>query len=498
MSRRLTYRSAGVDVDLGNRVSERIKESVRRTHRGGVVTRLGLFAGGLSLPQASELRRPALGGAVGFLRGRTSSRAEASARIVQECLGKLHPAARPVAFLDYVAASRLDPRGVEEYVAGFAEGLTSGAAIPLIGGETAEMPGTFRPRAWEVVGALYGLADGTELAEAQPPAGGGALPQWGGGAAGWADLSALHGLQHPALVFSMDGVGTKARLAVMAGDTGGLALDIVHHSMNDILCQGARGLAFLFYLGCGRREESLIQPVRAAAASLRGRLGVEVLELALGEHPGRYRPGELDLCASVAGVVDAPRIVDGSRIEAGDLVVGLPSSGLHTNGYSLARKALLERGGLALSSRPADLGSTLGEALLEPHRNYAPAVLPLLEEEGLFPAVRGIAHVTGGGIRDNLARVLPDTLGAEIRLSAWEVPPLFRLIQRCGDIPLSDLLYGGMVETFNMGLGLLLVLQEERAGAVLGRLREAGEASFPVGRVVPGRGGAAERVRLLL
>jgi len=488
---RLTYRAAGVDVEANNESNERIKSHVRRTHTDRVLTRAGLFGGALSLRgMEGGLSETCLVGSLGYssgpeavagfggLGGPSAARTRA---LVSECRRKLTSRARPLAFLDYLAAEHLHPLQAEVLVGGFADALAgegaAGDPVPLIGGETAEMPSTFQRGAWEVVGALFGLGPGG------------------------AGLGGLSGLAHPVLVFTMDGVGTKTRLAVQVRRTGTLALDILHHSLNDILCQGAQGLGVLFYVGCHRADPALVEPLLASAAEACGGLGMVLLESAVAEKPELYLPGEYDVCASVAGFVDAGALLEGAEIRAGDLLLGLPSSGLHTNGYSLARRALLERGGLRLGQRITELGMTLGEALLEPHRNYAPAVLPLLRDPQLGGAIRGVAHITGGGLPDNLVRILPPGLGADVRLSTWRPPPLFRLIQERGSIPETEPEARGMYESFNMGIGLVLVVDASRCGEVQGRLEAAGERSVIIGQArklpsgSPPRG--QRRVRLI-
>ena len=334
------------------------------------------------------------------------------------------------------------------------------------------MPSTFARGAWEVVGALFALDPGTPagLEAAGPPRPGAAL-------------SRLAGSAHPALVFTMDGVGTKTRLAVQARRTEGLALDIIHHSVNDILCQGAEGIGLLFYVGCHRGEPAVLDPLLESAGRACASLGIVLLETAVAEKPELYLPGEYDVCACLAGAVDAAALIQGAEIREGDLLVGLGSSGLHTNGYSLARRALLERGRLRLSEAVPELGSTLADALLAPHKNYAPSLLPLLRDPDLAGAVRGLAHITGGGLPDNLARILPPGLGAEVRLTSWEPPQLFRLIQRCGSIPDLDPEAKGMYESFNMGIGMVLAVDTARAGIVRSRLEAAGEQPVEIGKV---------------
>ena len=486
----LTYRASGVDIRASRRAKERIKAHVRRTHGAQVVTRLGLFGGGVSLAQFKSCGCPLLVGSLADA-GEGGRRSCGGESILDRCLEKI-PGATGVAFLDYLAASLLSPARVEAWVKGFADGLlrahrgSSGFTIPLVGGETAEMPGVFRPGGWEVVGALFGVAEGAS--SSQPGSG----PPGG--------LSAIRGMDRPVLVASIDGVGTKTMLGAALRRTSGLALDMIHHSLNDILCLGARGLAVMFYVGCHRLEEELVLPLRRAAEACLEDLGLACLEFRLAEKPGLYLPGQMDICAAVAGLAEEGNLLQGSGIAAGNLLVGLPSNGLHTNGYSLARKALLERAGLGLEDFSAELGSTLGEALLAPHRNYAPLVLPLLgqgEGQGAG-AVRGIAHITGGGLAENLSRILPQGTAAEIRTSAWQPPPIFGLIQRCGNIPASDLAGKGMFETFNMGIGMVLVVSCAGAQGVMSSLRAGGEEPRIIGRVVAGRDRVdRRRVRLL-
>jgi phosphoribosylformylglycinamidine cyclo-ligase len=468
----LTYRSSGVDIEAAEKAKERIRKLVLRTHGGSVVSRPGLFGGAVRLRRGQD---SSLVGALGLTPDSGADGGSSSpAAVVEQCLSGLPSGSQPVAFLDYVASAGLEPGAVERLVEGFADSLAAPPRLPLIGGETAEMPGVLRPGAREVVGALFGV---------RPPETG--AGQASGGAGG-----------HPCLVFSMDGVGTKTKLGVLARSTGGLALDIIHHSLNDILCLGAAGRALLFYVGCHRKDEGLLAPFRDAAAQACARLGLAALEVKVAEKPETYLPGEIDICAAIAGAVDEERLLLGREVRAGDFLVGLASDGLHTNGYSLARRALLERAGLKLDGRLAELGVTLAEALLTPHRNYAPAVLPLLAERP--SAIHAVAHITGGGLADNLARVLPAGLRGVVRLGSWEVPPLFRLIQRCGQVPERDPSGKGMYETFNMGIGLVLAVEAGESGEVLRRLKDAGERAVPLGEVTTGRPGrAAARVELV-
>ena len=462
----LNYKSSGVDVLAHNRAGVRIRAYVQDTFGEQILTRAGLFGAAVSLKEpVGTMKRPLLSGSLGF--GDSSLEDELANQIVQACRSNLSPSARPVAFLDYIAATQLDPARAVGLVGAFSRILSRAPKIPIVGGETAEMPGVFRKNRWEVVGALFAVQEAVEL-----PANGEGV-----------DLESGAALSNPALVFSVDGVGTKTKLGVMAGNTSGLSVDIIHHSLNDILCLGAQGLATMLYVGCHRREEALIQPIIRTAGQCAGANGMKILDLIVEEKPEIYLPGEIDLCAAIAGIVDAAGLIQGSGIAEGDQLIGLPSSGLHTNGYSLARKALLERGKLRLDQYLSELGRTLGEALLEPHRNYAPMVLSLLKDRELATAVKGIAHITGGGLKDNLVRILPEGLAAEIRLNSWQPPPIFELIRRTGNIPLQDPVSKGMYETFNMGIGLVLVVSSHRADRIMEFARRGGHRSVNIGAV---------------
>ncbi len=290
---------------------------------------------------------------------------------------------------------------------------------------------------------------------------------------------AAAGTKRPVLVASADGVGTKLRVAFMTGRHDTVGRDLVHHCINDILVQGARPLFFLDYLATGRLEPGVVEAVVSGLAGACSDHGLALLGGETAEMPGFYADGEYDLAGFIVGVVDRKRIVDGSRVCRGDVLVGLPSSGLHTNGYSLARHILFERLGLSPDDEIEELGRSVGEELLEVHRCYLESVWPLLEKDLLH----AMAHITGGGLTDNLPRVLPKGLGAVVKVGTWEIPPIFRLLAQGGKVPEDDLW-----RTFNMGVGMVLVVDPKRLDAVLKRLRKAGVPGFPMGNIVPGSG----------
>jgi len=278
------------------------------------------------------------------------------------------------------------------------------------------------------------------------------------------------------LVASADGVGTKLKVAQMAGVHGTVGQDLVNHCVNDILVQGARPLFFLDYLATGRLEPGVAVGVVEGLARACHANGCALLGGETAEMPGFYRPGEYDLAGFIVGACRRDRLLRREDVRVGDALVALPSTGLHTNGYSLARKVIFEVLGLRVDSRLPGLGVTAAEALLAVHRSYLPAVGPLLEG-GL---VRSAAHITGGGIPDNLPRALPAGVGAEISLSSWEEPPVFRIIREAGRVPEDD-----MRRTFNLGVGMILAVAPEHLGEVLERLVPHGPG-WLIGRTVEG------------
>ena len=303
-----------------------------------------------------------------------------------------------------------------------------------------------------------------------------------GGFGGMFALSALGRLDDPVLVSSIDGVGTKLKIAFATGRHDTVGRDLVHHCVNDILVQGARPLFFLDYFGAGRLEPGVAADVvRGLAGGCRA-AGCALIGGETAEMPGLYGPGEYDLAGCIVGLVERAKIVDGAGVAPGDVVLGLASEGLHTNGYSLARQVLLEDAGMALDAPVPELGGvTLGDALLWPHRCYAPALRPLLDRSP--SPVKAMAHITGGGFVDNIPRVLPPGVGVRIDRAAWPVPPLFRLIQEKGGVSEAE-----MFRVFNMGIGYVLLVAPEAADGALARLEASGEAACRLGEAIQGDG----------
>jgi phosphoribosylformylglycinamidine cyclo-ligase len=292
----------------------------------------------------------------------------------------------------------------------------------------------------------------------------------------------LQGLPRDAvLVSSTDGVGTKLKIAFALNRHDTVGADLVNHCVNDIAVHGAAPLFFLDYLATGKMRPGVVTEVVRGLASACRRVGCALVGGETAEMPGFYPPDEYDLAGCIVGWVRRRHILDGRGIRPGDLIVGLPSLGLHTNGYSLARKVLLEQEGMRLDEHVPELGRTLGEELLTPHRCYWAALKPLLARPA-SGGIRGVVHITGGGITDNTPRILPPGTQAEIRLGSWPIPPVFELIAERGKVPKDD-----MLRTFNMGVGLLLVVGPRELARVTKALERGGEKFRIVGRIVRGR-----------
>jgi phosphoribosylaminoimidazole synthetase len=263
------------------------------------------------------------------------------------------------------------------------------------------------------------------------------------------DASRLRDMRHPVLVGSTDGVGTKTMVASALSSYHTLGQDIVNHCINDILVQGAEPLFFLDYVASPALDPQAIAEVVGGVAAACREAGCAILGGETAEMPGVYAPGELDIAGTIVGVVEHDEIIDGTRIQPGDVLLGLASSGLHTNGYSLVRSIF---GRERYGEYVADLGRTIGEALVTPHRSYLPTVKHLRTQVD----VKGLAHLTGGGFVDNIPRILPPGLGAVVNRDAWQVPPLFQLIEREGQVPHDE-----MFRVFNMGIGMVVVVAPE-------------------------------------
>ncbi|HKP86049.1 MAG TPA: phosphoribosylformylglycinamidine cyclo-ligase [Blastocatellia bacterium] len=285
------------------------------------------------------------------------------------------------------------------------------------------------------------------------------------------------GMSEPVLVSSADGVGTKLRVAFMTGVHNTVGYDLVCHCVNDILVQGARPLFFLDYIAAGRLVPDTIAAVIEGLARGCKEAGCALIGGETAEMPGFYADGEYDIAGFIVGVVDRARVIDGKRIAPGDVLIGLPSVGLHTNGYSLARKLLFEVAGYEPDARVEELGCAAAEELLKPHRSYLAALDGLLDS-GM---IKGLAHITGGGLLENVPRILPEGAAVEIDLGTWPVLPVYDLLARIGNVPERE-----MYRTFNMGIGMVIVASTDDAEKIRAHFDGRGEAHHLIGRVVEG------------
>jgi phosphoribosylformylglycinamidine cyclo-ligase len=289
-------------------------------------------------------------------------------------------------------------------------------------------------------------------------------------------LAPLTGVRQ-ALVSSTDSVGTKVLVARMVGRHDTVGIDIVHHCANDILVQGAHPLFFLDYIAMSRLDPGVVEQVVTGLATACRGLGCALLGGETAELPDFYPPEDYDLVGFIVGAVEEEHVPDPASVRRGDVVLGLPSSGLHTNGYSLARKVFFNAAGWTVDRAVPEFGRTLGEALLEPHRCYTREVLPLLQAGQL----KVLAHLTGGGFFDNIPRSLPPGLGVEIERGSWPVPPLFSLIQQLGGVSEEE-----MHHVFNMGIGMTLIVAPEQVDTVSARLQATDCPPSVIGRVASG------------
>jgi phosphoribosylformylglycinamidine cyclo-ligase len=288
---------------------------------------------------------------------------------------------------------------------------------------------------------------------------------------------AFPNMSSPVLVASADGVGTKLKVAFATGIHNTIGLDLVNHCVNDILVQGARPLFFLDYIATGKLAPETVASIVEGLAKGCKENGAVLLGGETAEMPGFYGEGEYDIAGFIVGVVDRNKIIDGKTIRVGDTVLGLPSVGLHTNGYSLARKLFLDIAGYKVDTYIDKLGRTVGETLLEPHVSYLYALSNLLETG----TIKGLAHITGGGLLENIPRILPENTAIEINRGSWPILPVFSIMQEIGNVPDKE-----MYRTFNMGIGMVIICDSSNKESIVAQLKERGTTSYEIGRVVDG------------
>ena len=288
--------------------------------------------------------------------------------------------------------------------------------------------------------------------------------------------------RNPVLAGCADGVGTKLKIAFAMNRHRTVGIDLVAMSVNDLVVAGAEPLFFLDYIVTGKLDGHVLAEVVAGIADGCVQADCALLGGETAEHPGDYPDGEYDLAGFCLGVVERNRIVDGSNVEKGDVVIGLSSSGLHSNGFSLVRKIVFEKAGLTVDSHVDELGMTLGEELLKPTRIYVRPVLSVLRYYRVKKVVKAIAHITGGGFYENIPRILPEGVAVKLNKDSWPVHPVFGCIQKLGSIDTEE-----MYSVFNMGLGMIMIVAPYYAESVLARLKRAGESAHVVGRVIRGK-----------
>lgn len=295
-----------------------------------------------------------------------------------------------------------------------------------------------------------------------------------GGFGGCFDLSQFN-LKEPILVSGTDGVGTKLMVAIEADRHDTIGIDCVAMCINDIVAQGAEPLYFLDYIATGKNIPERLEKVVAGIAEGCVQAGAALIGGETAEMPGMYTGNDYDLAGFAVGLAEKEQLVTGDTIQAGDLLIGLPSSGIHSNGYSLVRKIFFEKQKFSITEELPELRRPLGEELLEPTRLYVKAVLPLVKQQ----LINGIAHVTGGGFVENLPRMLPENLACEIDLDTWPTLPIFKALEKYGEIPELE-----MYEIFNMGIGMVLAVSPEKIAEVKANLAERGEKYYTIGRIV--------------
>ena len=294
-----------------------------------------------------------------------------------------------------------------------------------------------------------------------------------GGFGGCFDLSQFD-LKEPVLVSGTDGVGTKLMVAIQADKHDTIGIDCVAMCVNDIVAQGAEPLYFLDYIATGKNVPARLEQVVAGVAEGCVQAGAALIGGETAEMPGMYGEDDYDLAGFTVGIAEKRQMITGEKIQAGDVLVGLPSSGIHSNGYSLVRKVFFETNSFALDEKLPELSGKLSDEILTPTRIYVEAVLPLVKKE----LVNGIAHVTGGGFVENLPRMLPEKLACEIELGSWPVLQIFNALEKYGEIPEME-----MYEIFNMGIGMVLAVAPEKLAELQADLKERNEATFVIGKV---------------
>jgi phosphoribosylformylglycinamidine cyclo-ligase len=294
-------------------------------------------------------------------------------------------------------------------------------------------------------------------------------------------------LRNPVLMACTDGVGTKLQVAIAMDKHDTIGIDLVAMSVNDLIVSGATPLFFLDYMATGKLNPDTAEEIVKGIVDGCRQSGCSLLGGETAEHPGCMPDNEYDLAGFAVGLVEKHKVIDGSNVEAGDVLLGLASTGLHSNGYSLARKALLEVGGMKVDTQVAEFGRTVGEELLEPTRIYVNPLFKVCGEYRVKKVIKALAHITGGGLPENLPRVLPDKLAARVHKGSWPILPVFEVIKKAGDIEESE-----MMRTFNMGVGMVMVCPEYYSSSIIRRLRRSKVPAWRIGEVCKRKAGSSQ------
>ncbi len=462
----LTYKDAGVDIDAAEEALKRSKVAIESTYQPHVLKGVGLFGGMVDFRMATRnIKDLALFHTMqgeSFEAGEKDTHLSVTKNVIHQCLNHMFfpimdVDSHGISFLDYIASSKLKPLTVSETIAEMAK-ICSTKEIPIIGGETAEMPGIYREGGMEIIGATTAIAPYHHEVGFDEDKRASIITYY------LRDI--FESYQNPVLVQSIDGVGTKTMLAVHYGTN---VEDLVSHCVNDIAVQGAKPLFMMIYADTDVWRKDVKKQLQEGTEKAEAQAELKIVFSK--PNPDVYQPNQIDLVGCITGVVEREKIIDGSRIEPGDRLIGLASSGPHTNGYSLIRK-IIKLKKLRLDRHFDELGCTLGEAVREPHRSYLKQIQELIKGCD----VKGFAHITGGGLVDNVPRIIPDGYTTLIDRSTWQVPKLFQLLQEWGNVH-------DMWRTFNMGIGLVAVVPEKEQKKALNLLECMDQTAYIIGTV---------------
>lgn len=472
--KRLTYKIAGVDRDANVTANELAMQQTERTRNNYVADLPGLFSGGFTLTDIlKDYKEPLL---VHTITGvdieieLERDLEERGAKLVQKLKENMPANTEPLFISDYVALGKLDPYDVEKFVKGMADQCLE-LSIPIISGETAEMPDVLKKGKQEFAATLTGIIEKEDLCRVKKP------------------QTGCHGLteiresyKEPILMTTIDGVGTKTKIGVEAKQVTGLPSDIIHHTANDMKAQGGNPIIFAYFIGCHKNDRTITNKLEGKFYNRCDLLNLDLIASEVLEKPDSYYKGQYDIVGSMLGVVDKNNIINGSSIMEGDILIGIASDGIHTNGYTLARRIFFDRLKLGFDDTIEGLGLKVKEELLKPHKDYSKITDALISR--YKENIKGIAHITGGGFPDNVPRVIPEGLGASINLRSWKFNPIFKFLKKEGNIKRDE-----MLRTFNCGIGYVYIIDRSvSSNEIISFTKSRGEDAYLIGVVEKGKG----------